>query len=603
MSEVAPPTPPAPAPFAPESATPAPAARRRTPSRGLRRMATHRQVAVLVGLIVVLGLTVIGVGYWRLLDVGTHVDRARSEFTPAANALTRTQDHWTQANALIAKLAAGDTSASGATLDQIQEAQIAWTAYTKVARGLPGEDALREQYESIQTNLTAAINALSANTANPVAAVGTLSSVISSFAPPLGSLRSLYANGITTAVEAARASVSVAEKDTILSSGIAFVVVLIASGFVFHMLRQREREIAERDHERAHEVRRSDIETRLQRALELVRTEEASYRLIERAMITATPDVPIELLVADSSRAHFHRAAASTTDTPGCPVSAPMDCPATTRGQTQIWPSSADLDACPYLEASVDADCSAVCLPMSIAGKTVGVFHMTGPNYAPPPRSVIDDLELVSRKAGERIGMLRAFSRSETQAKTDPLTGLLNRRSLESQLTELIDEGHAYIIAFGDLDNFKLLNDVHGHDSGDRALRLFARVVRDNLRPNDIAARYGGEEFVVVLPDCSIADAYAVLERMRDRLASSQHEGHVPPFTVSFGIAPSRADTTFTEVISSADAALLNAKTTGRDRIVIAAGDDIFEDRPESMAIPEPEAPTFDGSGSAAHSL
>jgi diguanylate cyclase (GGDEF)-like protein len=213
-----------------------------------------------------------------------------------------------------------------------------------------------------------------------------------------------------------------------------------------------------------------------------------------------------------------------------------------------------------------------VCIPVSIAGQTVGVLHAIGPDHDPPDASTTADLELVARKAGERIGILRAFSRTEAQARTDPLTGLLNRRSLESAVRDLTTEARPYAVAYGDLDHFKLLNDIHGHDAGDRALRLFARVLRDAVRPNDISARYGGEEFVVVLPDCTIADAYTVIDRVRARLADAQHGGTVPPFTVSFGLAPGEVDLAFGEIVEQADTALLRAKSEGRDRVVLAAG-------------------------------
>jgi diguanylate cyclase (GGDEF)-like protein len=207
---------------------------------------------------------------------------------------------------------------------------------------------------------------------------------------------------------------------------------------------------------------------------------------------------------------------------------------------------------------------------VSIAGNTVGVMHATGPDHEPPDASTTADLELIARKTGERIGILRAFSRTEAQARTDPLTGLLNRRSLESAVLDLTEGAQPYAVAYGDLDHFKLLNDIHGHDTGDRALRLFARVLRDSVRPNDIAARYGGEEFVVVLPDCSVADAFTVIDRVRGRLADAQRGGIVPPFTVSFGLAPGQVNLAFTEIVEQADAALLRAKAEGRDRVVLA---------------------------------
>jgi diguanylate cyclase (GGDEF)-like protein len=321
-------------------------------------------------------------------------------------------------------------------------------------------------------------------------------------------------------------------------------------------------------------ARRGELETRLQRGLGLVSSEDLAYRLIERALHTAAPGVPAELLVADSSRAHFRQVAATDPNSPGCGVSSPMECPAISRGQTQVWRSNSELDTCPWLVG--EASCSSTCVPVSIAGKTIGVLHATGADNQPPQREVIDNLELVARKAGERVGMLRAFARSETQARTDALTGLFNRRSLEARLRELTDDGHTFVVAFADLDHFKMLNDVHGHDVGDRALRLFSRVLQESVRPDDVTARYGGDEFIVVLPDCSVADALPVLERIRERLAASQAHGTVPPFTVSFGVASSRSDAPYSETIDTADDALLRAKGAGRN-CVFVAGDGVGE--------------------------
>ncbi len=115
-----------------------------------------------------------------------------------------------------------------------------------------------------------------------------------------------------------------------------------------------------------------------------------------------------------------------------------------------------------------------------------------------------------------------------------------------------------------------MLNDTHGHESGDRALRLFARVLRDSVRPADIVARYGGEEFVVVLPDCDAEHATAVLERVRENLALTLTHAGVPAFTVSFGVATSDDGTTFDEIAARADEALLAAKASGRNRVLIA---------------------------------
>jgi diguanylate cyclase (GGDEF)-like protein len=321
----------------------------------------------------------------------------------------------------------------------------------------------------------------------------------------------------------------------------------------------------------------------------LINNEDDSYQVIELALALAAPDVPAELLVADSSRAHFHQVACTDGAAPACPVASPMDCPAANRGQTQVWNSSTDLDTCPYLRNGPAGACSATCVPVSIAGKTIGVLHATTPDQTPPDRNTIDNLELIARKSGERIGMLRAFARSETQAHTDPLTGLMNRRSLEAKLHDLTEENRQYVVVFGDLDHFKMLNDVHGHDAGDRALRLFARILRDSVRPNDLACRYGGEEFLIVLPECTVQDAQAVLERIREKLVDSLQDGTVPPFTASFGLVSSAPDTTSSETIQTADNALLTAKTTGRNRIVIANTE--ISDVPELIDTDVADAP------------
>jgi len=94
-------------------------------------------------------------------------------------------------------------------------------------------------------------------------------------------------------------------------------------------------------------------------------------------------------------------------------------------------------------------------------------------------------------------------------------------------------------------------------------------VLRDALRPSDIPCRYGGEEFVIVMPRCPIPDATLVLDRIRLRLAERLTAGHIPTFTISFGLASSEQAVDFEQVVALADGALLEAKAGGRDRIVV----------------------------------
>ena len=351
----------------------------------------------------------------------------------------------------------------------------------------------------------------------------------------------------------------------------AIAAAIVVLGTVLVGRSARRREYGERV-----DSRRQEFEATLQQALDMSKTEQDAYRVMGEALRESVPELQVEMLVADSSRAHFQQTLATGSATEaesrsGCGVVSPLDCPATIRGRTLVFPTSRALNACPYLKARPSGDMSATCVAISITGKTSGVVHATGPDGVAPTEHDLTYLEITARRASERIAMLRAFEKSEAQARTDPLTGLWNRRSLENRVRDLQRDGTPYALAYGDLDHFKVLNDTHGHEAGDQALRLFARVLRDSIRPTDITARYGGEEFVIVLPECDVETALKVLERLRERLALTLGTGRVPAFTVSFGLASSIDADTFDEVVAVADQALLTAKTAGRNRTVVAA--------------------------------
>ena len=131
--------------------------------------------------------------------------------------------------------------------------------------------------------------------------------------------------------------------------------------------------------------------------------------------------------------------------------------------------------------------------------------------------------------------MIRAMASSQLQATTDPLTGLLNRRSLEAVLDGIREVGGEFAVVFLDLDHFKDLNDTFGHDTGDRVLRSFAAALRRCSREGDTVARYGGEEFVVLLPEASMSAAAGFYERLKADLESASERGDLPAHTASGG--------------------------------------------------------------------
>ncbi len=162
-------------------------------------------------------------------------------------------------------------------------------------------------------------------------------------------------------------------------------------------------------------------------------------------------------------------------------------------------------------------------------------------------------------------------------AITDALTGLFNRRYMESHLGTLIEQaaarGKPLSALVIDIDYFKAINDSHGHDAGDDVLRDFALRIKRSIRVIDLACRYGGEEFVIVMPETDMAVAAMVAERLRRRIAAepfgiAQGARHVA-VTISIGIAGFRGkDDTAASLLKRADQALYRAKRDGRNRVV-----------------------------------
>jgi len=385
----------------------------------------------------------------------------------------------------------------------------------------------------------------------------------------LGALQVTITDRMTLAADEAQAAAQSARADLLWSILIGVILASGITAFLAGHALQVEHELSRREEVQLEVSHRTEFEARLQRALEMSKSEQPVFDLVAEALDDAAPNMRSELLLADSSRAHFRQVLVSADQEgdAGCAVMSPNDCPAASRGQTMVFPFSTAIDACPNLRGRGR---SATCVPVGISGSSVGVFHVTTTDGSPPSEAVRSNIEVVARRASERLAMLRAFSVSQSQANSDSLTGLMTRRSLESKVRELYETGTPFSVAYGDLDHFKELNDVFGHDAGDRALRTFSQILRDSLRPADIPCRYGGEEFVIVLPECPIDEAVQALERVRGRIADRLMIAQLPNFTVSFGIASSDLAGQFEQVVALADGALLAAKAGGRDRIVVA---------------------------------
>ncbi len=169
------------------------------------------------------------------------------------------------------------------------------------------------------------------------------------------------------------------------------------------------------------------------------------------------------------------------------------------------------------------------------------------------------------------INQIRTTNRHKSDAMTDPLTGLLNRRALFDDRTQEVPQNTALLLM--DLDHFKSINDKFGHAAGDRVLRVFAEVIFSNIRAHDVGARLGGEEFCILLSSSSPKSAASVAERIRATLEGMAFQTPAGTInaTVSVGVAIRTSEPeTLQALLSRADSALYRAKADGRNRVHIS---------------------------------
>lgn len=327
--------------------------------------------------------------------------------------------------------------------------------------------------------------------------------------------------------------------------------------------------------ERAERMQRESNEfqtyrNNLAEALDTTTNKEEVLAAVGRAFMDVIPEHRAELLLTDDSQAHLRRAQASPErGAANCPVDSPDQCAALRRGQTMRYDSSRTLNVCPKLPEHEDTPCSAVCVPVTFNGRASGVIHLVGSEGQLPHERQIERLSVLASETGSRLGILESTEQRDRQASTDGLTGLVNRRELENRARELLLDHRPFAIAMADLDRFKELNDRHGHDSGDSALRLFAAVLKADLRPTDIASRYGGEEFVILLPDTDVAEAEKTITRLQRSLTDQIRTRSFLHFTASWGVTDSEAGTTFRDIVGVADNLMYTAKRSGRNLMVI----------------------------------
>jgi diguanylate cyclase (GGDEF)-like protein len=262
----------------------------------------------------------------------------------------------------------------------------------------------------------------------------------------------------------------------------------------------------------------------------------------------------------------------------------PQDCWGLRRGQTHSVAAANPTLSCRHQTLHAG---NSICVPMSAHGETSGLLHLTDDTAMPSSSGRLAGRLTAAKKSlasavGEQSALALAnLELRETlrlQALRDPLTGLLNRRFVDEWIDREVgrtdQSGRSFGVIMADIDHFKQVNDLHGHDAGDQLLKGVADTIGASLRPGDLPCRYGGEEFLLLLADVDERVLLERAEQVRARVASLQipyRGGLLLTVTLSAGVAlyPHHGASAAT-VIEAADDALYAAKRSGRNRVALA---------------------------------
>jgi diguanylate cyclase (GGDEF)-like protein len=244
------------------------------------------------------------------------------------------------------------------------------------------------------------------------------------------------------------------------------------------------------------------------------------------------------------------------------------DCWALRLAQTHVvrLPSGGPL--CPHIRGTPGG--KALCFPLLAHGEAHGLLHLAGTEA--DERFALN----VASQIALAMANVKLRESLQVQAVRDPLTGLYNRRFLEQaldrELRRAARAGTPVGVLMADIDFFKRINDTSGHAAGDEVLKELGRFFTEHLRPYDVACRFGGEEFTLILPGSSLENAVRHGERLREavrELAPSFEGRTIGPVSLSLGVAVFPEDGETAEaLIAAADAALYEAKSRGRNRVV-----------------------------------
>jgi diguanylate cyclase (GGDEF)-like protein len=339
-----------------------------------------------------------------------------------------------------------------------------------------------------------------------------------------------------------------------------------------HVFRKNGLEREQLDAERRRDIKIKDLILKLMHRVQACQSLDELGAVIARYAPQIFPDLAGVLYVRGDSQRMLHCASYWQTDPPEPEDIDCEECWALRRGRAHRSNSGAKEDVvCSHL---ADPSSSALCIPLAAQGETIGLMSFSGVHAETEvTREDRVYLELIAENVALAAVNLNLRNRLSQMVDRDPLTGLLNRRSLDVAFGTYACTPPPFPTAclIIDIDHFKRINDGFGHEAGDEVIKSFAGLLAAAVGDRGTCYRFGGEEFVVLLPGQDGSAAFELAENIRSRtadMALSYRGQSLGRITISAGLAVAPSGGSMETLLSRADSALLQAKSAGRDRTV-----------------------------------
>jgi diguanylate cyclase (GGDEF)-like protein len=328
--------------------------------------------------------------------------------------------------------------------------------------------------------------------------------------------------------------------------------------------------------ERSADLAKRSLLSRMTQRMQECETMHQMERVIEGFVPKIAPSLAGRLYLFDGGQNLLLEACSWLAPVHSIAEFSPMACWALQRGELHRPKGQSTDVSCDHLDVT-GATIDSVCLPLIAQRATLGLLYLEPrTDISVSSSDVVPEtyLKMLAENVSLAVGNLRLRDTLRAMAMADPLTGLANRRQLEtvldSRLMEANRTNQSISCIMLDVDHFKRFNDQFGHDAGDTVLRALGDLLKQSARDTD-AFRYGGEEFLLLMPNMGIEQAAQRAEEIRLKIGALQieHAGReLGAITASFGVATAPEHCAFTKLIRTADAALLLAKEAGRNRVL-----------------------------------